>query len=80
VSNVNCGMCGRACASNQVCFNGNCITVGMTCPMGQTRCITGGGGGGMGTACFNLQTSNTNCGMCGYACPMGTTCMMGVCR
>jgi hypothetical protein len=80
LSNLNCGMCGRMCASNQVCAFGNCITV-QGCPVGQVRCQSGGGGGGGGlTTCVNTQTSNTNCGQCGVSCPTGTTCMSGVCR
>jgi hypothetical protein len=77
VSNLNCGMCGRACSATQTCVFGNCVTLGGACPMGQVRCA---GGGIMLPACVDTQTSNTHCGMCGSACPTGTTCMAGACR
>ncbi|MFO0645981.1 MAG: hypothetical protein U0326_07065 [Polyangiales bacterium] len=68
VSPTNCGRCGNACASGQVCNDGICVA---PCPGVQTRCAG---------ACVSLQTDNTNCGACGTRCATGNTCTDGVCR
>ncbi len=68
VSNANCGMCGRACATGQSCQLGVCAT--NPCTTGQTLC---------GTVCRNLQTDAANCGTCGNVCATGRTCIAGVC-
>jgi alpha-tubulin suppressor-like RCC1 family protein len=68
----NCGMCGNACTSEQVCSAGSCTTsCGGSAP---TNCS--------GT-CANLDTDPMNCGMCGRSCsrPANTraTCSSGMC-
>ena len=69
-STANCGMCGRACPSGQVCSNGECNA---TCPPGQIRC---------GTDCVRTGSDPLHCGMCGRACslPHATAgCVSGGC-
>ncbi|MEZ4408038.1 MAG: MXAN_6577-like cysteine-rich protein [Polyangiales bacterium] len=44
---------------------------GPSCPTGQTVC---------GSACADLQSSESNCGACGNACGSGERCVAGACR
>lgn len=52
---ANCGACGRACAANQQCVEGQCL-----CPAGTTRC---------GNRCVDVNVDPDNCGGCGNICP-----------
>ena len=65
----NCGSCGAACGSGQICEAGIC-TGAAACPSGQSLC---------GGACRNLATDPQNCGSCGRTCAPGQTCAAGVC-
>jgi hypothetical protein len=65
---LNCGACGNACASTQVCSGGMCQG---SCGTGQTNC---------GGVCTNTAFDPANCGGCGVACGMGFACVMGACR
>ena len=70
---ANCGVCGTACQSGEVCSSGKCL---LSCPTGQMRC----GGGDAGAAfCANLQTDSKNCGTCGTLCTSGQVCSAGTC-
>jgi hypothetical protein len=64
-SATNCGTCGTACGTGQVCTAGRC-----GCPTGQLLC---------GGVCVNAQTSVTNCGACGRTCLAGQSCTAGAC-
>jgi hypothetical protein len=67
----NCGACGTACASNQVCASGSC---GASCSAGQEVCTTDGG-----SYCANTNADNANCGTCGTTCSSGQVCSSGNC-
>jgi hypothetical protein len=67
VDTKNCGACGKACSSGQICSKGVCSLV---CGAGQTNC---------NGVCVNTNTDTKNCGACGTACAAGQTCSMGVC-
>jgi hypothetical protein len=63
----NCGACGVACTSSQICQMGECLR---KCSVGETRCFDG---------CHDLFYDAQNCGTCGNACPVGLTCNKSVC-
>ncbi|MFO0603598.1 MAG: hypothetical protein U0324_10515 [Polyangiales bacterium] len=70
-SSSNCGACGRACPSGQVCSAGACTLV---CGTGLTNCAG---------VCVNTQTDPANCGRCANACATpanaSRTCAAGAC-
>jgi len=67
---VNCGICGVACMSGQLCAGGQCLTCGA-----MTACSPDGGA----VYCANIQTDNANCGACGNICDAGQMCSSGQC-
>ncbi|HVP65916.1 MAG TPA: GDSL-type esterase/lipase family protein [Anaeromyxobacteraceae bacterium] len=68
----NCGGCGKACNSGQVCTSGNCA---VSCSSGQTACAGGSGPG----YCADLASDASNCGTCGHVCPSGQACTASQC-
>src|SRR4051812_18605302 len=68
--NDNCGACGNACGTGEVCDNSQCTAVVGECPTGQMSCS--------GT-CKDTQVDSNNCGACDVACATGYTCGAGVC-
>src|SRR5262249_40281173 len=63
----NCGACGTACTSDQVCSAGTCA---LTCAGGTTKC---------GSSCLDTNVDPKNCGSCGNACTAGQVCNAGSC-
>jgi hypothetical protein len=63
----NCGGCGVACASGQVCESGACTT----CPSTAPDFCNG--------TCTALASDPGNCGGCGNVCAAGTSCQSGTC-
>jgi hypothetical protein len=61
---VNCGACGKACATGESCKDGSCA------PCGHTTC---------GSSCVDLQSDAGNCDACDKACAAGETCVGGTC-
>jgi len=73
----NCGACGVACASNEVCQEGTCglMTVapgllGILCAEDWIVCDN---------MCYNPLIDESRCGNCETACPAGYSCMVGQC-
>ncbi len=63
----NCGGCGVACGTGQICDTGTCVS---TCPLGQTLC---------GAECVDLTSDPLNCGGCGIACGTNQICTNSTC-
>lgn len=64
----NCGTCGTACNTGEVCQEGVCV---LACSHGATECPEG---------CRDLAVDPHNCGECGNACVPGQICRDGTCR
>jgi xylan 1,4-beta-xylosidase len=64
---ANCGVCGTACTSPDVCSAGSCSS---TCAQGLIQC---------GQSCVDLMSSLVSCGACDMPCAAGQTCEAGVC-
>ena len=69
---IDCGMCGHACATGQVCSGGNCTT---SCTVGYSRCMVNAD-----EVCVDLANDVRNCGMCGKACSAGQVCTAMQCQ
>ena len=68
---ANCGGCGRACGTGQVCLSGACVATS-NCPQSTTACMG---------QCVDLSSSNQFCGSCSAsaACGPGQGCSQGSC-
>ncbi len=66
-SRTHCGMCGRACATGEVCTAGACV---VACAAGQTNC---------GGRCIDTTSDSANCGACGRTCVGVQWCSNGAC-
>ena len=74
---ANCGACGMACGTDQVCSNGACTFM---CTGTSTECTGASGDAGSLRYCADLQSDRANCGACGAACQEGFGCFEGRCR
>ena len=73
---ANCGMCGNACASGEVCSDGTC---GLTCVGGSTKC----GSTDAKDICTVTAIDPLHCGMCGNVCAADNAksyCAEGACE
>jgi len=66
-NNQNCGACGAACKSGEICTDGKCK---LTCPPDYNIC---------NGKCVSNKTDPNNCGACGKACKTGEVCADGKC-
>ncbi len=69
---LNCGNCGRACGSGEICTTGYCHPA---CNAGESLCV-----GALGPVCSTLQTDGQNCGACGNVCRTDEVCTAGACE
>lgn len=65
----NCGTCGVACATGELCSGGTCTAAG--CPGAELECAQ---------ACVDVQTNSAHCGACDQPCAAGEQCMAGSCQ
>src|SRR5262245_9047972 len=63
----NCGSCGKACKSGEVCVQGACA---LQCGGGTTKC---------NNLCVSMKSDPANCGACGTKCTAGEVCSDGKC-
>lgn len=78
---LNCGFCGKKCASNEICCKGKCVNVltsrnncgycGMKCKYNETCCKG---------KCKNIYYDKRNCGACHNKCKYGEFCAYGMCN
>jgi Stigma-specific protein, Stig1 len=71
----NCGSCGNACPTGEICRNGQCTVRTVqkrTCSAGLTLCNL--------VTCVNTSSDTKNCGSCGHVCPNTQVCTDGQCR
>ncbi|HEX6271767.1 MAG TPA: hypothetical protein VFZ53_01945, partial [Polyangiaceae bacterium] len=64
---ANCGACGRACASNEACSEGECVA---ECPSGRSACAG---------SCRDIATDRAHCGGCDRPCAAGFDCVGDTC-
>ena len=82
---ANCGACGVACGSYQVCCQGQCSNPSSgddeMMPPGATCCAQDCGPmmDCCGTKCVDLDNDDYNCGTCGHECPADLWCIRGEC-
>jgi hypothetical protein len=87
----NCGACGMACESCEVCAGlacsstcGQCkVCINNLCVGDSSGCLPGFGecDGDCRNGCETSLTNDpANCGKCGHACAQGQVCMWGVCK
>ncbi|TNE46029.1 MAG: hypothetical protein EP343_25005 [Deltaproteobacteria bacterium] len=86
---ANCGGCGTACKTGEVCAAGLCkplseaIPCSPACPTGQTcvggTCVCPQGESMCGGTCATLLSSSQHCGACNNACAGNATCQQGKC-
>ncbi len=65
---ANCGVCARACAGAEVCFEGSCTAA--PCTGGERLCAG---------HCVSTDSDPDHCGTCDRACGAGQTCERGAC-
>jgi hypothetical protein len=63
----NCGSCGSACGTDEVCYDGSCTT---SCPGGFTDCSG---------SCRDLASDRLNCGSCDNECESWEVCESSTC-
>ncbi|HUB06825.1 MAG TPA: hypothetical protein VMB50_07490 [Myxococcales bacterium] len=68
---TNCGSCGHACPSGELCSSGSCA---VSCLASEDACTVEGS-----TLCIDPTSDDLNCGSCGAACPAGQACSQGAC-
>lgn len=69
-SAANCGGCGIACASGEVCEAGACTVAELECSPGESECAD---------ECVDTDTDGAHCGGCNNACLPGQSCQDGTC-
>ena len=66
-NDMNCGDCGKACESGEICKDGVCV---VTCQTGQIYC---------NETCIDPMKDRKNCGACGKTCDAAEVCVNGQC-
>ena len=66
----NCGACGSACASGDICDRGRCRSAAAGCSSPTALC---------GADCVDTLSNEQHCGGCDHGCPSEATCSAGAC-
>ncbi|HET8937181.1 MAG TPA: hypothetical protein VFN67_27255 [Polyangiales bacterium] len=81
---ANCGSCGHACVSSELCCGGLCVAMTAAAASGCPSCSTehpcAATASCCGGACRDLERDRRHCGACGHSCEQAQRCCAGECK
>jgi hypothetical protein len=81
---ANCGVCGKACSSAELCCGGTCLAMTAASASGCPACSSENpctdAASCCGGACRDMLRDRRHCGSCGHSCEQGERCCAGTCK